>query len=76
MLNVELKVITLSETWIKPHHINYNLSNYNIKQNFRKEEGVYVYDTLPYKVRDDLQLGNDPETINSVFVEVDKNSAG
>ena len=29
VLNVELKVIALSETWIKDHHISYNLPNYN-----------------------------------------------
>ena len=33
---------------------------------------VYLHDTLQYKIRNDLQLGNNPETINSVFVEVDK----
>ena len=31
----ELKVIALSETWIKAHHINYNLPNYNMEQNYR-----------------------------------------
>ena len=35
VLDVELKIIALSETWIKPHHINYNLSNYNMEQNYR-----------------------------------------
>ena len=81
VLEDELKVIALSETWIKPHHINYNLSNYNMEQNYRiKRRGggvcLYLHDRLQYKVRDGLQLGNDPETINSVFVEVDKSSAG
>ena len=81
MLDVELKIIALSETWIKPHHINYNLSNYNMEQNYRiKKRGggvcLYLHNTLQYKVRDDLQLGNDPETINSVFVEVGKSSTG
>ena len=81
MLDVELKVIAISETWIKAHHINYNLPNYNMEQNYRiKKRGggvcLYLHDTLQYKVRDDLKLGNDPETINSIFVEVDKSSAG
>ena len=35
-----------------------------------------MHDTLQYKVRDDLKLGNYPETINSIFVEVDQSSAG
>ena len=30
MLDIEHTVIALSETWIIPHHINYNLSNYVI----------------------------------------------
>ena len=52
-----------------------------MEQNYRiKKRGggvcLYLYDTLQYKVRDDLKLGNDPETINSKFVEVDKSSAG
>ena len=37
---------------------------------------VYIYTTHSNtKVRDDLKLGNDPETVNSIFVEVDKSSA-
>ena len=80
VLNVELKVIALSETWIKAHHISYNLPNYNMEQNYRlKKRGggvcLYLHNTLQYKVRDDLKLGNDPETVNSIFVEVDKSSA-
>ena len=35
---------------------------------------LYMHDTLQYKVRDDLRLGNDPETINSIFVGFDKRS--
>ena len=32
---------------IKPHHINYNLSNYNMEQNYRikKEEGCMFIST-------------------------------
>ena len=40
---------------------------------------MYVYICTTHssnKVRDDLKLGNDLETINSIFVEVDKSSAG
>ena len=71
VLDVELAI---SEIWIKAHHTNYNLPNYNMEQNYRiKERGggvcLYLHDTLQYKVRDYLKLGNDPETINSIFVE-------
>ena len=74
MLDVELKVIAKSETWIKAHHNNYNLPNYNMEQNYRiKKRGggvcLYLHDTLQYKVRDDLKLGNDPETINSILTK-------
>ena len=51
-----------------------------MEQNYRiKKGGVYVYICTTHssiKVRDDLKLRNDPETINSTFVEVDKRSAG
>ena len=33
-LNIELKIVTITETWIKPFHINYNTPNYNIEQDF------------------------------------------
>ena len=51
-----------------------------MEQNYRlKKRGggvcLYLHNTLQYKVRDDLKLGNDPETVNSIFVEVDKSSA-
>ena len=29
-LNIELKIIAISETWIKPFHINYNIININL----------------------------------------------
>ena len=37
---------------------------------------LYIHSSLQYKPRNDLKIGNDPETINSVFVEVDKNTTG
>ena len=44
-LDIKLKVDAISETWIKPNHINYNIHNYNIEQDFRynKRGGVFVY---------------------------------
>ena len=32
--NTELKIVAISETWIKPFHINYNSPNYYIEQDF------------------------------------------
>ena len=78
-LNIELKIIAISETWIKPYHINYNIPNYNLEQDFRlhKRGGgvcLYMHNVLQYKLRNDLKLGNDPEFVNSVFVEIDKST--
>ena len=32
-LNNKLKIIALTETWLKDHHTNYTLPNYNFEQN-------------------------------------------
>ena len=34
-LNIDIKIIALTETWLKPHHIDYIISNYNIKNELR-----------------------------------------
>ena len=78
-LNIELKIIAISETWIKPYHINYNIPNYNLEQDFRlhKRGGgvcLYMHNVLQYKLRNDLKLGNDPEFVNYVFVEIDQST--
>ena len=80
-LNIELKIIAISETWIKPFHINYNIPNYSMEQDFRlhKRGGgvcLYLHYALQYKLRNDLKLGNDPEYVNSVFVEIEKLTIG
>ena len=51
-LETEIKVIALSETWLKPSHNNFNILNYNM------EHGValYLHKVLQYKVRNDLKL--------------------
>ena len=74
-LNIELEIVAISKTCIKSFHINYNIPNYNIEQDFRlqnQEEGVclYLYSVIQYKLRNDLKLGNHPELVNSVFVEI------
>ena len=80
-LNIELKIVAISETWIKPFHINYNIPNYNIEQDFRLQKrggGVclYLHSVIQYKLRNDLKLGNNPELVNSVFVEIEKSTLG
>ena len=30
-LNIDFKIIGISETWLKPFHTNYNIPNYNIE---------------------------------------------
>ena len=32
-LNIDLKIIALSETWLKPHHNDYIIPHYNIEMN-------------------------------------------
>ena len=78
-LNIDFKILALSETWLKPHHIDYIIPNYNIENELRiKRRGggvsLYIHNSLQYKVRNDFKIGNDQETINSVFVEIDKNT--
>ena len=73
-LNIKLKIIVISEDWIKPYHIKYSIPNSNMQHNFRlhKEGGgvcLYIHNVLQYKLRNDLKLGSDPEFVNSVFVE-------
>ncbi len=78
-LSVSMKILALSETWIKPHHINYKIPHYNIEQDYRSRKrggGVcmYIHESLQYKIRDDLKIGDDPECINSIFIEIDRTS--
>ena len=78
-LNIELKIVAISEIWIKPFHINYNIPNYSIEQEFRLQKrggGVclYLHNIIQYILHNDLKLGNDPELVNSVFVEIEKST--
>ena len=75
-LDIYYKIIELSETTINSSHINYNIPNYNVEINFRKKKkgggvSLYIHNQLQYKLRNDLQLGGD---VNSVFVEILKSS--
>ena len=71
------KVIGLSETAINETSISYDIPSYNCEIDFRsarKGGGVslYILDTLQYKLRNDLQLGGE---VNSVFIEIFKTSS-
>ena len=80
-LDIELKIIALSETWMKAHHIDYNIPNYSMEQEYRsKKRGggvcLYLHNSLQYKVRNNIKLGNDSESINSIFVEIENGTTG
>ena len=80
-LNIAFKIIGISETCLKPFHTNYIIPNYNIEKYIRVNKRVggvslYIHGCLQYKLRNYLKIGNDHETINSVFVEIAKNKTG
>ena len=80
-LNIAFKIIGISETWLKPCHTNYISQSYNIDKFIRVNKhgggvNLYIHSSPQYKFRNTLKIGNDPETINSVFIEVDKNTTG
>ena len=68
-------------SWLKPYHTDYIIPNYSIEKDIRVNKrgggvSLYVHSSLQYKLRNDLKIGSDSETINSVFVEIDQNTAG
>ena len=80
-LDFVFKIIAISETWLKPYHTDYIIPNYSIEKDIRVHKrgggvSLYVHSSLQYKLRNDLKIGSDSETTNSIFVEIDKNTAG
>ena len=66
----------MSETAINSTHALYNIPNYNVEMNYREKKrgggvSMYINNILQYKLRKDLQLGGD---VNSVFIEILKTS--
>ena len=54
-LETEIKVIAISETWLKPSNINFNIRNYNMEQELRPQKraggvALYLHNVLQYKV--------------------------
>ena len=75
-LDIEFKIIALSETAINSTHTRYTIVSYNCEMNYRsKRKGggvsLYIHSTLQYKLRNKLQLGGE---VNSVFVELFKHT--
>ena len=77
-LDIDFKIIGLSETSITETDINYNIPKYNYELNCRQRRrggaggvSLYTHSLLQYKTRPELQLGGE---VNSVFVEILKNS--
>ena len=75
-LDIEFKMIALSETAINSTHTNYNISNYNCEMDFRsKKKGggvsLYIHSALQYKHRNELHLGGE---VNYVIVELFKHT--
>ena len=76
VLEIEFKIIALSETALNATHTHYKIPNYNCEMDYRpkrKGSGVslYIHSLLQYKPRKDLQLGGD---VNSIFIEIFKTS--
>ena len=80
-LNIDFKVITLSETWLTNNHNLYNLANYSVEFDYHpKRRGggtsLYIHSCLQYKSRDDLKLyGDNSGDANSVFIEINKQTS-
>ena len=71
-IDIEFKIIALSETAINSTHISYNIPNYNMELDYRKKKrgggvSLYIHKLLQYRLRSDLQLGGD---VNSLFIEI------
>ena len=73
-LHINFKIFALSETAINDHDTAFNIPGYNVEQDFRpKRKGggvaLFIANNLQYRIRADLQLG---ENTNSIFVEIDR----
>ena len=69
-------VIGISETWLQDEVPSYPLVNYGLELDYRSHKrgggvSLYLHESLQYKSRKDLIIGGE---INSVFVEIEKNS--
>ena len=75
-LDLEFKIIALSETGINNHHVVYNITHYNLEMDHRQKRrgggvSLYIHNILQYKIRKDLVIG---DVVNSVFIEIIRSS--
>ena len=75
-LKHSFSVIGISETWLQDEVPSYPLVNYGLELDYRSHKrgggvSLYLHESLQYKSRKDLIIGGE---INSVFVEIEKNS--
>ena len=57
------------------------MTHYSLEQDYRQKKrggGVclYIHESLQYQLRKDLRIGKDSESINSLFIEIDKLTIG
>ena len=69
-LDLEFKIIALSETGINNHHAVYNITHYNLEMDHRQKRrgggvSLYIHNVIQYKIRKDLVIG---DVVNSVFI--------
>jgi exonuclease III len=74
-LHKSFSVIGLVETWLKDQTLELvNIPGYNFVSNHRRDKtgsgtGLYIQDNLEYKLCSDCII-SDPDTIESLFVEI------
>ena len=59
-LDIVFKIIAISETWLKPYHVDYIILNYNAEKDIRFYKhgsgvSLYINSSLQYILRNDLK---------------------
>ena len=76
LLNFPFSVMALTETWLnETDGDNYNIEGYNFIQRKREHKSgggiaLYIKDNLNAVIRDDINNGNNTDSIESLFVEI------
>jgi exonuclease III len=75
-LCVKFSCICLTETWLRDNTVDlYNMSGYNHIYKYRENRpgggvSIFLHDSIPFKIRDDLSSVND--NYECLFIEVNK----
>ena len=74
-LNIEFKLIALSETALNDTHTDFKMPNYNCEIDVRpKRKGggvsLYIHSALQYKLRRDLQLCGDANSVLLKYIKL------